>query len=285
MKTVTTIAQLRAEVRGWRAQGERVAFVPTMGNLHAGHFQLVQEAKKRADRVVASIFVNPTQFGEGEDFDSYPRTIEKDSSGLAEVRADLLFLPTVEEMYPSGREQITYVEVPSISEMLCGECRPGHFRGVATVVCKLFNMVGPDVALFGEKDFQQLAVIRKMVKELNMPIEIQGVPTVREESGLALSSRNGYLSVNEREQAALLYQCLADAREVILGGKLSIEAVEKMQVERLSEAGFKPEYFSVVRCSDLKPANSGDMELVILAAARFGAPRLIDNLSFNRQAL
>ncbi len=282
MKTVITIAQLRAEVQGWRSEGERIAFVPTMGNLHAGHFRLVQEAKKAADRVVVSIFVNPTQFGEGEDFGSYPRTIEKDSSGLIEMGADLLFLPAVEEMYPGGRELVTFIEVPGVSEMLCGECRPGHFRGVATVVCKLFNMVGPDLALFGEKDFQQLAVIRKMVKELNIPIEIQGVPTVREKNGLALSSRNGYLSVNEREQASLLSRCLSDAKEAILAGKLSIEVIETAQIERLKEAGFKPEYFSVVRCSDLKRANSDDMELVILAAAQFGVPRLIDNLSFNR---
>lgn len=285
MKTVTTIAQLRAEVQGWRVQGERVAFVPTMGNLHAGHFQLVQEAKKIADRVVVSIFVNPTQFGEGEDFDSYPRTIENDSAGLTKMGADLLFLPSVDEMYSTGREQVTFVEVPGVSEMLCGECRPGHFRGVATVVCKLFNMVGPDIALFGEKDFQQLAVIRKMVKELNMSVEIEGVSTVREKSGLALSSRNGYLSADEREQASFLYRCLTDAKEAILDGKRSIELVEKEQKERLREAGFKPEYFSVVRGSDLKPAGSDDRELVILAAAQFGAPRLIDNLSFNRNVL
>lgn len=282
METVTTISQLRSKVGGWRARGERIAFVPTMGNLHAGHFQLVREAKKSADRVVVSVFVNPTQFGEGEDFDTYPRTIEADSEGLEEIGADLLFLPTVNEMYPGDREVATFVEVPGVSEMLCGECRPGHFRGVATVVCKLFNMVGPDLALFGEKDFQQLTVIRKMVKELNMPVTIQGVPTVREANGLALSSRNGYLTVDERERAALLYQCLSDAREAILSGEQSIKAIEEAQQARLKRAGFDPEYFTVLRRTDLKPATEEDVELVILVAAKLGRPRLIDNLSFSR---
>ncbi|RLA20966.1 MAG: pantoate--beta-alanine ligase [Gammaproteobacteria bacterium] len=282
MRTVTTISQLRSEAGSWRSQGERVAFVPTMGNLHAGHLQLVHEAKKVAGRVVVSIFVNPTQFGEGEDFDSYPRTIETDSTALNDAGVDLLFLPCVEEMYPGNRESATFVEVPGVSEMLCGEHRSGHFRGVATIVCKLFNMVGPDLALFGEKDFQQLSVIRKMVKELNMPITVQGVPTVREASGLALSSRNGYLKSDEREQASLLYRCLCDAKEAILAGERSIEAIESEQIDRLNKAGFKPEYFTVSRRSDLNPAAEDDVELVILAAAQFGAPRLIDNLSFNR---
>ncbi len=282
MKIVTTISELRSIVNGWKQEGEQVAFVPTMGNLHAGHLQLVHEAQKAADRVVASIFVNPTQFGEGEDFESYPRTIEQDSTQLTEAAVDLLFLPSVEEMYPGDRDLATFVDVPGVSEMLCGAHRSGHFRGVATVVCKLFNMVGADVAFFGEKDFQQLTVIRKMVKELNMAISIQGVSTVRESNGLALSSRNGYLMTDELERAALLYRCLCDAKEAVLAGRLSIQEIENEQLARLKEAGFEPDYFSISCRENLKPATEKDTELVVLAAAQLGRPRLIDNLSFDR---
>ncbi len=282
MKTVTTELQLRSVVRRWHEEGERVAFVPTMGNLHAGHLQLVHEAKRESDRVVVSIFVNPTQFGEGEDFSSYPRTTGEDSTALEGSGVDLLFLPDEEEMYPGNRETATFVEVPGISEKLCGAHRPDHFRGVATVVCKLFNLVRPDLALFGEKDFQQLAVIRKMVKDLNMSIAIQGVPTVREKDGLALSSRNGYLTGNERRQATLLYGCLCDAKEAVLAGQKTIQVIENEQINRLIEGGFKPDYFAVSRRSDLESATDSDNELVILAAAQLGKPRLIDNLSFDR---
>lgn len=282
MKTVETIADLRAVVKNWRGAGERVGFVPTMGNLHEGHLTLVKEAKKISDRVVTSIFVNPTQFGEGEDFDAYPRTESADAEALTEAGADLLFLPSVAEMYPGNGRKAAFVEVPGISGIHCGAHRPGHFRGVATVVCKLFNMVLPDVALFGEKDFQQLSVIRYMVADLNMPVEVVGVPTVREADGLAMSSRNGYLSADERKQAACLYKLLKEAKQMVCDGECSIAEIESRQIEKLTKQGFEPDYFSIVRRDDLEPAGVDDAELVILAAARLGKPRLIDNLIFDR---
>ncbi|HEY0719804.1 MAG TPA: pantoate--beta-alanine ligase, partial [Gammaproteobacteria bacterium] len=219
MQTVTTIAELRAIITGWRKSGQRIAFVPTMGNLHRGHTTLIDAAKQYAERVVASIFVNPLQFGRGEDFGSYPRTPEADGAALADHGTDLLFLPSEAEIYPKGRDDVTVVDVPGISETLCGESRPGHFRGVATVVAKLFNIVQPDVALFGLKDYQQVAVLRRMVRDLNFPIAIVGVPTVRDADGLALSSRNGYLTSDERQRAPLLYQTLRFVAERLKAGE------------------------------------------------------------------
>ncbi|MDH3870717.1 MAG: pantoate--beta-alanine ligase, partial [Gammaproteobacteria bacterium] len=197
MISARTAADLRARIREWRARGNRIAFVPTMGNLHAGHLRLVRHARAVADRVVASIFVNPMQFGPGEDFASYPRTLEADSAALMEADADLLFIPDIDVVYPRGPEQMTRVEVPALGDILCGASRPGHFSGVTTVVAKLFNLVQPDTAVFGEKDYQQLVIIRRMVKDLNMPVSIEGVATVREPDGLAMSSRNSYLQVGE----------------------------------------------------------------------------------------
>jgi pantoate--beta-alanine ligase len=206
MQTILSINPLRDTLKTWRGLDKTIAFVPTMGNLHAGHIHLVEQAKAQADKVVVSIFVNPTQFSAGEDFGAYPRTPDEDSEKLSAAGADLLFMPEASEIYPGAAA--TFVEVPGISEILCGAFRPGHFRGVATVVCKLFNITQPDLALFGEKDFQQLAVIRRMVADLNMPVQIIGIPTVREASGLALSSRNHYLSAAEQQQATALYQSL-----------------------------------------------------------------------------
>lgn len=208
MNTVKTLQQLRAAISRARSEGKRIAFVPTMGNLHAGHIALIQQATERADFVVASIFVNPLQFGANEDLDSYPRTLVADQSKLLDAGCDLLFTPDAQEMYPQGMAQQTIVSVPGVSTGLCGGSRPGHFDGVATIVCKLFNMVQPDIALFGEKDFQQLAVIRKMVADLNMPVQIFGVAIVRDHDGLALSSRNGYLSAQQRAAAPALQDCL-----------------------------------------------------------------------------
>ena len=208
METVNTIAAMRQRVAAWRRADERIAFVPTMGNLHAGHIHLVTQAMAMADRVVCSIFVNPMQFGPNEDFERYPRTLAEDSAKLQQVKADLLFAPPVEEVYPSGHKAATQLSVPGVSEGLCGASRPGHFVGVATVVAKLFNIVQADVALFGEKDYQQLQVIRHMVADLCFPIEIMGVPTVREADGLAMSSRNGYLSREERVKAPAIYRSL-----------------------------------------------------------------------------
>ncbi|TAN68929.1 MAG: pantoate--beta-alanine ligase [Methylobacter sp.] len=280
MYIVSTVSELRDAVRAWRLAGQSVALVPTMGNLHAGHLALVDDAKNKADRVVVSIFVNPTQFGVGEDFETYPRTEREDQQKLDAACVDLLFQPAVSEVYAPAAK--TVVSVTGISEQYCGAFRPGHFNGVATVVCKLFNMVQPDIALFGLKDFQQLTVIRTMVRDLNIPIEITGVETVREASGLAMSSRNGYLTAEEKTVAAKLYQSLCVAREAVLAGKQSYQEIERRALLFLQESGFQPDYFSVCRMGDLKKAGADDVELVLLAAARLNKTRLIDNIYFSR---
>ncbi|MDI1230261.1 MAG: pantoate--beta-alanine ligase [Methylobacter sp.] len=281
MRIVNTVAELRDAVRVWRSAGQNIALVPTMGNLHSGHLALVDAAKKKADRVVVSIFVNPTQFGIGEDFETYPRTEAEDRQKLSACGADLLFQPAVSAVYTSDAK--TVVSVSGLSEGYCGAFRPGHFDGVATVVCKLFNIVQPDVALFGLKDFQQLTVIRTMVRDLNIPVEIVGVATVREASGLAMSSRNGYLSAEEKTTAAKLYQTLCVARDAILAGAQSFQEVERKAILFLQESGFQPDYFSVCRVSDLKKADRDDMDLVLLAAVRLSKTRLIDNVCFSRK--
>lgn len=281
MYTTAVIAEIRAQVRAWRAKGETVAFVPTMGNLHAGHITLVKEAKRRADHVVASIFVNPMQFGKNEDLDAYPRTLADDQAGLIGAGCELLFTPTPDIIYPKGLDAQTFVEVPGISDELCGASRPGHFRGVATIVLKLFNIVQPDIALFGRKDFQQLLVIRTMVEDLSLPLEIIGVETVREPSGLAMSSRNGYLSADEKHRAAALKAALDTlASQIGSGGQIS-EAIDGAN-QRLIDAGFRPDYLEVRSATTLAPATDADKELVVLAAAYMGKARLIDNLVFSR---
>jgi pantoate--beta-alanine ligase len=251
-----------------------------MGNLHAGHRQLVKAAKQQADRVVVSIFVNPTQFGVGEDFDSYPRTEAQDHEQLRALATDVVFQPSVAEMYSPNAK--TVVSVAGLSELYCGASRVGHFDGVTTVVCKLFNMVQADIAFFGRKDFQQLAVIRTMVQDLNMPIDIIGVDTVRETDGVAMSSRNGYLTEQQRQIAPLLYQTLCSARDAILAGDNYVD-VEQHALSTLQQAGFQPDYFHVCRSEDLAPAQHDDTELVLLVAAKLGKPRLIDNLSFSKE--
>jgi pantoate--beta-alanine ligase len=278
MLIIESISALRQIVREWRSNDLSIAFVPTMGNLHAGHMHLVREAKQLADRVVVSIFVNPTQFSPGEDFDAYPRTPVEDAERLRSMAADLLFKPSAAELYPTGLGATTSVEVPGLSDELCGRFRPGHFRGVATIVCKLFNLVQPDVALFGEKDYQQLVIIRRMVADLNFPVRIHAVPTIREPSGLAMSSRNAYLTTEQKERAATLYRCLCHAAEAIRRGGKDFERIERQQIEKLQAAGFRPDYFSVRRESDLILAGHGDLDLVILAAAWLGKARLIDNV-------
>ncbi|MGZ4968821.1 MAG: pantoate--beta-alanine ligase [Methylobacter sp.] len=280
MQIVNTISELRGVVKAWRSAGQSVALVPTMGNLHAGHLKLVNDAKEKADRVVVSIFVNPTQFGVGEDFETYPRTEREDQEKLNATGADLLFLPAVSEVYTQDAK--TVVSVADLSEWYCGASRPGHFNGVTTVVCKLFNIVQPDVALFGLKDFQQLTVIRIMVRDLNIPVEIVGVETVREASGLAMSSRNGYLTDEEKTIAVKLYQSLCIARDAVLTGQLSYEDIEREALQFLQESGFQPDYFNVCRAGDLKKAAEDDIELVLLTAARLGKTRLIDNICFSR---
>lgn len=278
MNTVKTVRELRAAVARARGEGKRIGFVPTMGNLHSGHAALVTKAAQRADFVVTSIFVNPLQFGAGEDLDKYPRTLAADQERLLEAGCHLLFAPTVEEMYPDGMAAQTRVSVPQLSEGLCGASRPGHFEGVATVVSKLFNMVQPDLAVFGEKDFQQLAVIRAMVRDLNMPIQIIGEPTVRAEDGLALSSRNGYLSPEQRAAAPALYRTLKTMAEAITKGQRDYPALIAEGQVQLVAAGFRPDYLEVRHAVTLRPAMIDDRDLVILAAAYMGTTRLIDNL-------
>lgn len=280
MQIVDTVNELREAIKPWRAGGESIAFVPTMGNLHAGHLELVRTAQKNADRVVVSIFVNPTQFGAGEDYETYPRTEREDCEKLKAVNADLLFQPSVADIYKPDAK--TTVTVTGISDWYCGVFRPGHFSGVATVVCKLFNLVQPDIALFGLKDFQQFTVIKTMVRDLNIPVEITGVDTVREPGGLAMSSRNGYLTDHEKKVAPKLYQSLCAARDAILAGNQGYVEVEQQALQFLQQAGFQTDYFSVCRSSDLKKATEGDVDLVLLAAAKLGKTRLIDNIYFSR---
>lgn len=278
MNVVRTIADLRAAVTRARGEGKRIGFVPTMGNLHAGHIALIRKAGQRADFVVASIFVNPLQFGPNEDLDSYPRTLTADQDKLFDAGCHLLFAPSVEEMYPNGQSLQTIVSVPGVSEGLCGGSRPGHFDGVSTVVAKLFNMVLPDLAVFGQKDFQQLAVIRTMVRDLNMPVQIIGEPIVRAEDGLALSSRNGYLSANERATAPMLHQTLCQLAESIGAGRRDFPELVGEARETLQTAGLRPDYLEIRNASDLQPAGPETRELILLAAAFLGKTRLIDNL-------
>ncbi|WP_160288416.1 pantoate--beta-alanine ligase [Pseudomonas knackmussii] len=278
MNTVKTVRELRAAIARARSEGKRIALVPTMGNLHAGHAALVAKAGQRADFVVASIFVNPLQFGPTEDLDKYPRTLAADQAKLLEAGCHLLFAPGVKEMYPDGMDGQTKVSVPGVSEGLCGGSRPGHFDGVSTVVCKLLNMVQPDMALFGEKDFQQLAVIRKMVRDLNIPVQIFGEPTVRAEDGLALSSRNGYLSAEQRAIAPVIQRTLKQLAEQLRGGSRDFAALLEEGRQQIEGAGLRMDYLEIREALSLRPAAVEDKHLVILAAAFLGTTRLIDNL-------
>lgn len=273
-------AGLRARIAGWRSQGQRIGFVPTMGNLHAGHLALVAQARGLCDRVVCSIFVNPTQFGPSEDFARYPRTLEADAEALQRAGCDLLFLPSVEVMYPLGIERAVRLEVPGLSDVLCGAHRPGHFAGVATVVARLFNLVQPDVAVFGRKDYQQLQVIRHMVADLGFPIRVEAGETVREPDGLAMSSRNQYLDARQRPQAARLAVVLAGMAERTRAGEAAA-SVEAWAHSALQSAGFAVDYVALRSPDRLEaPCPEGAGPRVALVAARLGATRLIDNLEF-----
>ncbi|WP_122760910.1 pantoate--beta-alanine ligase [Pseudomonas viridiflava] len=282
MNTVKTVLELRAAVARARSEGKRIALTPTMGNLHSGHAALVSKAAQRADFVVASIFVNPLQFGPNEDLATYPRTLAADQEKLLQAGCNLLFTPGVEEMYPHGMADQTLVSVPHLSQGLCGASRPGHFEGVATVVSKLFNMVQPDLAIFGEKDFQQLAVIRAMVRDLNMPIQIIGEPTVRADDGLALSSRNGYLDEAQRAAAPALYQAIRQTAEAISAGEQDFETLLNSKKQQLQAAGFRIDYLEIRNADSLRLTTAEDPDLVILAAAFMGKTRLIDNLHLTR---
>lgn len=270
---------MRRAVARWRGAGERVALVPTMGNLHAGHLALVGRARALAGRVVVSVFVNPTQFGPGEDFAAYPRTLRADAARLRAAGADLLFAPGVAGMYPGGAAPGTVVSVPGLSTDLCGAHRPGHFDGVASVVLRLFNVVGPDVAVFGEKDYQQLVLLRRMAADLHLPVRLVGVATVRERDGLAMSSRNQYLDADERRSAPALHAALLACRARLLAGARDYRALEREAAGALRRAGFVPDYVAIRAAADLAPPRRGERRLRVLAAARLGRARLIDNVA------
>jgi len=280
MKSIDSITELRKQLNHWRQAGLRIALVPTMGNLHAGHLSLIEKARKLAEKVVVSIFVNPTQFVEGEDYESYPRTPEEDRKKLEALDVDILFQPRVHEIYPVDLSHQTKVIVPHLDNIFCGESRPGHFAGVATVVTKLLNIVQPDFAIFGEKDYQQLQVIRQLVRDLCMTVEVVSMPTLREASGLAMSSRNAYLTDQDREKAATLYRVLNEMAEVIRGGGDNYQELEKAGLKILTDEGFKPDYLAVVDAETLGPPGEGD--LAILVAAWIGRARLIDNVIIRR---
>lgn len=278
MLIVHTREELIEQIAEWRSRDDHVALVPTMGNLHQGHISLVDLAREHAERVIVSIFVNPTQFGEGEDYDEYPRTLERDSRRLKKSAADLVFAPSVETMYPFGLEMATTVSVPGLTENFCGESRPGHFDGVTTVVARLFAMVMPDVAVFGQKDYQQQLVIRHMTEDLSLPVKIITAETIREDDGLALSSRNSYLTDEERLRAPALYQSLQAVGDELQNGRRNFEELEKVGRSRLVEAGFEVDYFAIRRALNLEPPNRDCDDLVVLVAARLGKARLIDNI-------
>lgn len=278
MNTVHTVAQLRAALGRARQENKRIGLVPTMGNLHEGHIALVEMALQRTDHVVVSIFVNPLQFGPNEDLDSYPRTLVEDQRKLLDAGAHMVFAPSVSDMYPDGMEGHTQVSVPVVSEGLCGASRPGHFNGVSTVVSKLLNMVQPDIAVFGEKDFQQLAVIRKMAQDLCLPVQIMGAPIVRAADGLALSSRNGYLNDAQRQTAPRLYQTLQHIAQQLQAGRRDFAALVEEARQRLVAAGFEPDYLDLRETSNLQPVSADSRDITILAAAFLGTTRLIDNL-------
>jgi len=280
MQTIAHIDSLRKQIKQWRDEGQSIAFVPTMGNLHAGHIALVENARQHAAHVVVSIFVNPTQFGPNEDFNSYPRTEQQDQEKLRACGADLLFLPSVSEMYPHPLQ--TQISVSDLSVLHCGASRPGHFDGVALVVCKLLNIVLPDLLFLGEKDYQQLQIIRTLVTDLNIPVQVHGIATIREADGLAMSSRNGYLSATERQTAPMLYQALCAVRDGILAGQDNFSELVTQQEQLLRSAGFALDYFQVCSAIDLLPATGEDKQLVILVAAKLGKTRLIDNVHFIR---
>jgi pantoate--beta-alanine ligase len=279
MHTCQRVNDLRAQLAPARLANQRIALVATMGNLHEGHMQLIRLAKTLADVVVASIFANPLQFGLNEDWEQYPRTLERDSAMLSAEGCDVLFCPTETDMYPNGMATQTKVEVPTMTNILCGASRPGHFLGVTTVVAKLFNMVQPDTAIFGIKDYQQLSVIRRMVEDLCIPVQIVAAPIARADDGLALSSRNSYLTADERPRATALYQTLCQARDAVQAGKRDYAAIEKTALTQLTNAGMRPDYFSIRQAKTLEPATAADSDLVLLGAVYLGKTRLIDNVT------
>lgn len=278
MLVTHTKQELAEQIDEWRHNGDHIALVPTMGNLHAGHLSLVELAREHAERVIVSIFVNPTQFGEGEDFEKYPRTLERDKRHLKKTPADMIFAPDVETMYPFGPDKATIVSVPELTEDFCGAARPGHFDGVTTVVARLFAIVQPDVAIFGQKDYQQQLVIRRMAEDLSLPLGIITGETVRDDDGLALSSRNSYLTDEERAVAPSLHAALASVGQELQSGRRNFTELEAEGSRRLTDAGFELDYFSIRRALNLEIPDRDCDDLVVLAAARLGTTRLIDNI-------
>ena len=284
METASNLNGLRSTINKWKRAGHSIALVPTMGNLHDGHISLLNRARDIADRTVLSIFVNPIQFGRGEDYDKYPSTLAEDKNKLEKYGLDLLFTPDLKQLYPGGTAIDTRINVPGLSDMLCGKSRPEHFSGVATVVSKLFINVQPDAALFGEKDYQQLLVIKRMVHDLCMPVEVIGMPVVREPDGLAISSRNAYLTKEERKKAPAIFKILKTAADQLRYRKKRMDEIEKEAVTKLEETGFRPEYVSIRRTEDLRRASADDTQLSILLAAWLGSARLIDNVKVRLSA-
>lgn len=278
VELITSIDAMRTVSREWRQAGLRIGFVPTMGNLHAGHLRLVEAAQQQADRVVVSIFVNPLQFGPSEDFAQYPRTLEEDIEKLKALAVAAVFAPDEKRFYPKDRDRMTAVEVPGLSGILCGAARPGHFRGVTTVVNKLFNIVQPDIAVFGKKDYQQFVIIRQMVADLGMPVELSGIDTVREPDGLAMSSRNAYLSPAQRKLAPEIHKCLLTLREQIQAQTDSLAALQRQARSRLQDLGFKLDYLEIRDADSLTEPAPDSKNLVILTAVWLGDTRLIDNI-------
>ena len=281
MDQANSVTELRHYVQHWKDHKQSIAFVPTMGNLHAGHLSLITKGQSLCDRSICSIFVNPMQFGPNEDFNHYPRTLDADIQLLESIGCDLVYMPTASELYPQGLEKISQVIVTDLTDTFEGAHRPGHFTGVATIVAKLFNIVKPDISVFGKKDYQQYCVIRKMTQDLNLDVEIIGQETTREASGLAISSRNRYLSEDQKTLAALIYQTLQDSAATIKAGETDFEKLEQQATERLNQAKFDTDYFSVCNADTLKSASSEDKKLVILVAARLSETRLIDNIEID----
>lgn len=281
MYQATSVIELRQYIQHWKNQGKSIAFIPTMGNLHQGHISLIEKGQSLCDHTICSIFVNPMQFGPNEDFNHYPRTLERDIDQLEAIGCDLVYLPAASELYPDGLEKITQIQVTDLTGVFEGAHRPGHFTGVATIVLKLLNIVRPDVSIFGKKDFQQYRVISKMVEDLNLEVDIIGAETTREPSGLATSSRNQYLSDDQKELASLIYRTLRESAASITAGENTFDKLEQRAIERLNQAGFETDYFCVCNVETLEPASPEDRSLVILVTARLGETRLLDNIEID----
>lgn len=276
-----SVVELRQYVQHWKDHGESIAFVPTMGNLHGGHMSLIEKGQSLCDRSICSIFVNPMQFGANEDFNHYPRTLAGDLTMLEAIGCDLVYLPTASELYPQGLDKVSQVHVTDLADNFEGKHRPGHFTGVATIVLKLFNIVKPDISVFGKKDYQQYCVVRKMVQDFDLEVEIIGEETRREASGLATSSRNQYLSDTQKQQAALIYQTLVDTRALITGGERDFKELERKASALLDAAGFKTDYFAICNAATLAAASAEDRKLVVLVTAALGQTRLLDNIEID----